>query len=332
MGMLDGTVWDEAQVDAMEYARFGGMSHPEVTDEQLDQASQWHLMAYYVTDYFDVHYRTRRDLPGAQRFASRLALFMPLETPGSPAGTPPPANPAERGLADLWRRIAPAMPRELRVRLRRNMSEYCDRYPQELWNAVHSRVPDLGEYSAQRVGTFGFKWTEDLLRHWVGPDLPPEDIFDTWQLREVSDIFAEAVAFQCDTLVYAGEAHTIAAFNNGVTVVQRFLGPDGHSDPQRAGELLNNLATARLRRFESLASREIPAMLEHHNVNAPQRQALTTLLRWMRYIIGAAHEWLRRRQLEGTGLRLPTQPRKAPTTLPTGPTGIGTSSLRGHLI
>jgi germacradienol/geosmin synthase len=164
----------------------------------------------------------------------------------------------------------------------------------------------------------------------VGPELPPEEIFDTWQLREVSDIFAEAVAFQCDTLVYAGEAHTIAAFNNGVTVVEHFLSPGGHSDPQRAGELLNDLATARLRRFESLAFREIPAMLQHHDASAAQREALATLLRWMRYIIGAAHEWLRRRQAAGTGLRLPlpTQPRQTAAALPTGPTGLGTSTLR----
>ncbi len=49
--------------------------------------------------------RQRRDMLGAKAFVAGLSAYTPLDC----GSTPPPTNPVEAGLADLWIRMASPM-------------------------------------------------------------------------------------------------------------------------------------------------------------------------------------------------------------------------------
>jgi germacradienol/geosmin synthase len=75
----------------------------------LDLVTDWYVWVFFFDDHFLEVYKRRRDLPGARAHLARLPAFM--EDP-----MPEPANPVERGLADLWSRTAPTLSPALRRR------------------------------------------------------------------------------------------------------------------------------------------------------------------------------------------------------------------------
>ena len=65
-------------------------------------SSAWLTWGTYGDDLFPQVFGTTRDLAGAKAQNERLSLFMPIDC----GETPPPANPLEAGLAELWKRTA----------------------------------------------------------------------------------------------------------------------------------------------------------------------------------------------------------------------------------
>ena len=103
MGMLTPApggvaIWDEESLASFDFANCAARIHPDASGPQLDVSSGWLTWGTYADDYFPVVFRSTRNMAGAKAFKARLPEFMPLDC----AATPPPANPVEAGLADLW--------------------------------------------------------------------------------------------------------------------------------------------------------------------------------------------------------------------------------------
>jgi germacradienol/geosmin synthase len=100
MGMLDTGLWNRRKLEGFDFALCAAGIDPDASAEQLDLLSCWLTWGTYGDDYFPAVYTRRADLTGARLFHARMSLFMPIEG----AETPAPANPVERGLAELWPR------------------------------------------------------------------------------------------------------------------------------------------------------------------------------------------------------------------------------------
>ncbi|SDM85037.1 terpene synthase family protein [Allokutzneria albata] len=279
-GML-AALWDERDVDELGAATFAAHAHPEVAEPALFLLSEWHIWGFYLAEHFAEHRRTR-DIGGAKLFARRVAAFTAAEslTPG---------NPVERGLADLWSRTTRAMPRELKERLRRNIQGYVDAHVEELFNLCQNRVPDPSSYLATRTRTLGVPWVHDLIRHLVDHELPRQ-VFETWPMRALLAAFFEATALQRDAWSYQEDGGRGAKINNGVHVYARFLG----CSSQRAGEILNNLGTERLRRFENLAITEVPALAVELGLGLADGERLLRHIDHLRQFTAGTHQWIQR--------------------------------------
>jgi germacradienol/geosmin synthase len=250
MRMLDGSgVWTEADLDAHDYALLCAYTHPDAPAAILDLVTDWYVWVFFFDDFFLARFKRTRDAAGAREHLDRLPGFMPAA-----GGTPPPGrDPVECGLADLWARTVPLTSAAWRTRFTGDTRNLLDESAAELANIRAARVPDPVEYIELRRKVGGAPWSADLVELATGAEVP-EALVGTRAVRVLRDCFADAVHLRNDLFSYHRETRREGEVNNGVLVLERFLG----YPPQRAADTVNALITSRLRQFEHAAGYELP--------------------------------------------------------------------------
>jgi germacradienol/geosmin synthase len=237
---------------------------------------------------------------------------MPLD---DDAVVPDPANPLERGLADLWRRTAGPMSPEARRWFRGSIEGMTASWLWELANQACNRMPDPIDYVEMRRRTFGSDLTRDLSRlaHFT---LVPEEIYRTRVMHELDTAAQDYACFTNDLFSYQKEIEFEGEVHNLVLVIENFLGVDRLT----ARDITAALVTARMEEFEHIVARDLPALCEEldEDVRAALTRHADGLKEWMSGIL----EWHRRcvRYTEPELRRI----RAEPTFLPAG---LGMSAL-----
>src|SRR2546430_9375374 len=86
-------------------------------------------------------------------------------------------------------------------------------------------------------------------------------------MRVLKDPFADGGHRRKDLFSYQRETEPEGEVNNGILVMERFLGVD----PQRAANLVNDILTSRLQQFENTALTEVPPLFEEYALNPVER-------------------------------------------------------------
>ena len=330
-GLEVGGVWDERRMRVIDLAHCAAMIHADASPEQLALSSDWLSWGTFGDDYYPLVFGARRDLAGAQALSERLPLFMPLDVTeeGEPAEpVPTPANPIERGLADLWARTAGPMPPEHRRAFRGYVEEMEASWRWELDNQAAHRIPDPVDYVEMRRNTFGSNLTAGLARL-ANADVVPPDLYDTSVLHELVTAAQDYAAYTNDLFSYQKEIEFEGEVHNLVLIVENFLGVDRMT----ARDVVNDLMTERLRQFEHLVDVGLPALFTQRQLDAPVRTALLAyadhLKNWMSGIV----EWHRRcgRYTDAELRRLHRSPDTITNTLAFMPAGLGTTAVRTPL-
>jgi germacradienol/geosmin synthase len=284
VGMLDvvpgvpgGYIWDDHKFDAADVALCGAMIHADATRAQLEITAGWLVWGTYADDYFPAIYGRARDMVGAKVFNARLSAFMPIDD--APA-TSLPLSPVERGLADLWRTTAGAMPRESRRLFRKAIEDMTESWLWELANLIQNRVPDPIDYLEMRRKTFGSDLTMSLSRLTLGDGIPPE-LFQTRAMRGIDNSAADYACLTNDVFSYQKEIEFEGELHNAVLVFERFL----DCDSVAAVPIVRDLMTSRMQQFEHLVANELPAALDDLALDKAARGKLaryiTGLQNWM---------------------------------------------------
>ncbi|WP_433246295.1 terpene synthase family protein [Actinomadura nitritigenes] len=286
MGMLDdardpGTpeIWDEAALDAMDYALLCAYTHPDCDGPELDLVTDWYVWVFYFDDHFLEVFKRPRDQAGARAYLDRLPAFMSLDPPE-------PQNAVERGLTDLWARTVPARSPAWRRRFAESTGALLRESLWELSNISTGRVPNPIEYVQMRRKVGGAPWSADLVEHAAGAEVPAR-VVGTRPLRVLKDAFADGVHLRNDIFSYQRETETEGEVNNCVLVVERFLGVA----PQQAADTVNDLLTSRLRQFENTALTELPPLYEEHALTPAERAAVTAYAKGLQDWQSGGHEW-----------------------------------------
>jgi germacradienol/geosmin synthase len=323
MGMLEPAstphpaVWDERRLEAMDYALLTSYTHPDAPAPELDLLTDWYVWVFYFDDDFLERYKRTGDVAGARAYLARLAAFMPADL-GAPL--PEPANPTEKGLADLWFRTVPVMSPAWRHRFAETTRQLLEESLWELGNINEGRVPNPIDYIAMRRRVGGAPWSAALVEHAVAAEVPPA-IAETRPVRVLRDTFADGVHLRNDIFSYQRETETEGELNNGVLVVERFFG----YPVQRAADLVNDVITARLQQFENTALVELPALVEEHRIGARGRADLARYVKGLQDWQYGGHEWhLRSSRYMNSGVAH----RSPAYRLLAGPVGLGTSAVR----
>ncbi|ROO89786.1 germacradienol/geosmin synthase [Actinocorallia herbida] len=309
-GILGSPVWTEAEYDAHDYALLCAYTHPDSPGPVLDTVTDWYVWVFYFDDHFLELFKRTGDVAGAQAYLDRLALFMPVDLED---GFPEPANPVEKGLADLWARTVPAMSREWRARFAANTEALLEESLWELVNINAGRIANPIEYVEMRRRVGGAPWSSDLVEYAADAEVPAA-IAAARPVNVLRDSFADAVHLRNDLFSYEREVGDEGELSNAVLVFEDFFG----HDTQTAAELTNELLSSRLYQFDHTAVTEMPLLLAEHGVGADGAAKVAAWIKGLQDWQSGGHEWhLRssRYMNSGAGLRY-------------SPSGLGTSAAR----
>jgi germacradienol/geosmin synthase len=316
-------LWSERELRAFDFALCAAGMSPDARLPELELSAEWLCWGTYGDDYYPAVFGRGRDPAGAKAQNARLSGLMP--TGAGPAGSP--ANPLERGLADLWARTAPVLDDGARRELRRSVEITLESWVWELGNQILNRIPDPVDYIEMRRATFGTPLTMSLARITPDPRLPAE-AGRSRAARNLEQTAADYAGLLNDLFSYQKEVQFEGELHNGVLVVRSFFGCDATA----AADIVHDLMTARIRQFERVVATELPALCAEHRLDAPARAALdqrvTRLRNWM---AGIAHWHQRCGRYSESGLlrRYRFAGRADRSRLLAGaPSGLGTASAR----
>ncbi|MFF3863126.1 germacradienol/geosmin synthase [Streptomyces sp. NPDC002209] len=312
MGMLEGSgVWDQADLEAHDYALLCAYTHPECDASMLSLVTDWYVWVFFFDDWFLEVFKRRGDREGGRTALERLALFMPGAAPAREAQGPQPGNPVEAGLADLWARTVPGHSPDWIARFSLSTRNLLVESLWELDNISIGRIANPVEYVEQRRKVGGAPWSAGLVEHAVGAEVPAA-VSAERPLRVLRDCFADSVHFRNDLFSYEREVGREGELSNGVLVLETFFG----CTTQEAADQLNRLLTSRLQQFEHTFFAELPPMSARAGLTPEQVTAVLTYARGLQDWQSGGHEWHLRSSRYMN--------RRA--GLPSGPSGLGSAT------
>ncbi|GAA4196968.1 germacradienol/geosmin synthase [Microbispora amethystogenes] len=280
MGMLDDPdIWTEESLDAMDYGLMCAYTHPDCSAPELDLVTDWYVWVFYFDDHFLETFKRSRDLGGAQEYLDRLDAFMSDDPPE-------PANPVERGLADLWPRTVPAMSAAWRRRFVRVTRDLLQESMWELFHIERDAVSNPIEYIEERRKVGGAPWSAALVEHAAGAELPAR-LAGSRPIRVLTQSFADSVHLRNDLFSYEREVREEGELSNCVLVCERFFG----CDTERAVEITNDLLTSRLHQFEHTALTELPALFADEAVSPPEQGLVLRYAKGLQDWQAGGHAW-----------------------------------------
>jgi germacradienol/geosmin synthase len=285
-GLPRGAAWNEEDLRDFDFALCAAGIAPAATAAELDLASSWLCWGTYGDDYYPAVFGQGRNLAAAKAQNRRLLGFMPL---GQPSPAPPPANPLEAGLADLWPRTASSLDEHQRRQFREAVVIMIDSWVWEIADHIINRIPDPVDYLEMRRQTFGSSLTMALARFAGGPAVPPE----IYQTRPVAALEKSASDYACllnDVFSYQKEIEFEGEIHNGVLAAQNFFNCDIGS----AVGIVNDLMTARIRQFERILAVELPAISEQYHLDADARTGLDQYVQQLQDWMSAILNWHQR--------------------------------------
>ncbi len=322
-GVEAGGIWSEPYFVGLDLAYCAARINPDGTREGVNLSTDWLSWGTYADDYIPVVFGATRNLVGAKLVSDRLAEFMPLER----GATPPPTNPLEAGLADLWQRTVEPMPMAARGEFRTAVSRMIDSWLWELVNQAENRIPDPIDYVEMRRRTFGSDLTMDLARlaHF---EVVPDEIYQNRVMHELVTAAHDYACFTNDLFSYQKEIEFEGELHNIVLVVRKFL----NVDQSRALDVVIKLMTARMEQFEHIVANDLPAMFVELDLDDDVRQVLTQHAEGLKDWMAGVLAWHRNtNRYAEDELLARYRPAPAPITRAAfsfQPTGLGTSALR----
>jgi hypothetical protein len=106
-------------------------------------------------------------------------------------------------------------------------------------------------------------------------------------LRVLKDTFSDGVHLRNDIFSYQRETEDEGEVNNGVLVIERFLG----CDTQQAADRVSELITSRLHRFEATTISELPLLFEEYRLAAQERSNVLAYAKGLQDWHAGEHEW-----------------------------------------
>ncbi|MCX5384785.1 hypothetical protein OOJ98_16005 [Streptomyces sp. NBC_00083] len=300
-------VWDERDFSDFDFALFGALVHPSARGDLLNLVADWYVWGWYLDDLMLHRFKRPRDLLGAQAFLKRLSAFA--------CGSPPrPANPAERGLADLWARTISNHPPAWRDRLGGRLPNLFDDALWEIDNLARGQVPEPVDYLQVRRAAGGALWAAQLVEHVLGLDLPA-DLMARQVFTRAADAFTDVVDLHNDLVSYRRETEYEQEVSNAVVVFRAHTG-DGQT---KAADAVERLLDSRLALFDRLITTDIPATLASEAVGADITSAVMRYLDGLKHWLAGDYQWhLETRRYHESSWRRSYRP---PTAR-----GIGTSA------
>ena len=239
---------------------------------------------------------------------------------------PPPLNPLERSLGELWLLTATPMSLEDRAAFKAGIVQMTASWVWEQANAIQHRIPDPIDYFEMRRQTFGSDLTMSLARITFKGRLP-KAIFDTRPMLALENAAQDYACFTNDIFSFQKEIQYEGELHNMVLVVRNFLG----ITTEQAVRVVNDLMTSRMEQFEHVVATELDFVADAFELDDAGRTSLDAWVVMMQDWMAGILVWhqLSARYEEASLKELP-----APGAVLHGkrhdfrPSGLGTDTAR----
>ncbi|WP_225729599.1 MULTISPECIES: germacradienol/geosmin synthase [unclassified Nocardia] len=303
-------LWREADMREFDFALCAAGSDPDATMDELDLAAAWLAWRAYHDDYLSQIFGVRRDFVGAKLQTRRLREFT--------TAPPTPVNALERGFADLWRRTTAPMDSAARREFRTALADFLAGSDWKMADSALNRIPDPIDYVEMRRKTFGSSMT---MRH--REDVSPE-VERTQVIADLANTAMDVGAFVNDIFAYQKRIEFDGDPHNGVRVMQNFF----DCDRDRAVRIVADLLDARVRQFQRVVERDLPALYEEYHLDATARRILDRRAHeFQDWMIGILNWHIETGRYKEPWL-LDRHRAAGPRWSLAGPTGIGTCAAR----
>lgn len=253
--MLNGAPWTEAFYDAADYGGFGPLTHPTAELDDLKHINDWHTWGFYLHDAFRDGFLRSRNVVGGRAFVARLKDVLA-------SGSAMPANPAEKGLADLVSRST------LDEDERAGITELLDGLLWELHNTAQGRVPDPIDLVEMRRKTNAGELSAALARKSVGAELPAELLRNS-TMKALVDSFGDVPGLRQEVLGFDTLYGSGASTTSAVLAVGQFF----ECEAQQAAGIVADLVAARLRQIGSIIT-DLPSLADEYALDEAARAGL----------------------------------------------------------
>lgn len=323
MGMFEpgnAAGWSEERMRRADIPLLIALVHPDADRVDLEQITDFYTWSFFVDDAFVQTFTRMRDRAAGKAYLARLGALL------EPVGAPQPddADPAERGLADVWARLAPRIAPALRERLRMDVLGTFDCWLWEVAAAAEERLAEPIDYVEMRRLTVGGYWGIDLILHTLRIELPAR-IAGARPVRVLDEVFCDTIALRNDIISLRKEVAE-GETNNGVLVVEAALG----YGTQRAVDLVNDVVTARLQLAEHVIATELAPLMELHALGLDERASLLTYVQGLRDGMAGDFQWeIGSGRYHGAG-PVAWLPAWSPVagSVPIGPNAVGSAAAR----
>ena len=274
--------WDEAMVDSVDSGGCASRAVPSGSLREIELATLWYAWVTWADDYYMIY--LARDPAAAAAQSRRLPLFMPPQGVQAPL----PANVIERSLADLWTRTVQFLPSAALEPLRCHSAAMFSAWVWESLNLSQHRVPDLIDYIEMRRVGFSAEVMIDLMRAKIGEGVPPA-VLNSPTMASLEHAAMDYLCFTNDVYSYLKEIECDGDFHNIVRAMENAFAlryPD-------AIALAGRLMEKRLRQFEDVVNREMPALVEEHGLDEQGQAALSDYVSLLQDCMAGVLEWHR---------------------------------------
>ncbi|MFC4054393.1 hypothetical protein ACFOY4_32270 [Actinomadura syzygii] len=277
----DESRWDEADYEAIDFARFAAYGFPDAPADELELLTEWYVLGWFIEDHTD----RLTTAKGAPTFhPTRLRALTPLNPEAEGVGVE--VGVVERGLADLWVRTVPG-----------TSAGWRRRFADAFHGAVESSagmlefpepaVLDPMEYLGLRREHGGPFWTARLVEHSVRAEVP-ERLAGTRPLRVIETSFADVVGLRDDLFRHARDARRGSSFNV-VPVLAEWLG----YTRQQAADLVGDLLTGRMGQLEDTVRDELPGLAAREGMTCAEVASVGAYVQALRDHIAGDLRWHR---------------------------------------
>ena len=276
------TIWDPAAFDAMDFALFAASTHPDAPAPVLDLLADWYVWLFYVDDVL-TEVRHRGGMPAVKDLVAHTAALMPPSTvlPGTPA------NPAERGAADLCARTAGWASPAWFDRMTGHMRATLHEMRWTLANIDQDRLPNPVEHVEARRAFGGMLWAADMVELGCSIELDAA----TARLRPVrllAEALGDAIGLRNDLVSFRKEIEEGEASSNAVAVFRDFLG----CDLGTAAKIVHDLYDARLRQFDHLVDVDLPEVVADLQIDRATQDLLHRKIEGLRDWLAGDEHWI----------------------------------------
>jgi len=280
MGMFDlPDIWNEQKFNASDPALGIALICPKTPHTVYNLGVKANVWGTYTDDYIAIRYLATRDTVGGKIYLTRLLALISSDS----VPTLIPANPSERGLADLWGSITVSVSPDAREEIRSALAEIFKSWEWELNNQMHNRIPDPIDYIETRIKTIAFRLFSFLNQS----DKTPAELFDSPPMRTLYNAAGDVFGITNDIISYQREMESEGIVSNGVLITQHFL----DCDLAQAVKVVNNLITARVREFEHIVATELPVLCDDFNLDTSHREKVFSYVEHLQFMMSGLLKW-----------------------------------------